>query len=407
VPQQGHEASIGTRADRAEAGADAPAGDASASLEFTGERFLPGTAGEIAQEHWHRYAFARSLARGRRVLDVACGEGYGSAWLAREAADVTGVDIDARAVGHAAATYRASNLRFAVGSATALPLPAASVDAVVSFETLEHLPREAQAGMIAEFDRVLTPTGILVLSSPNRPQYSDARGYRNPFHLHELDRDELVALLGGAFRACRWFRQRRFIGSALWSEDAGSAFEAWSGDAHGAGAAHAPEAMYFVVVAARTPDALPRGACALSLFGDADDREERRLEAQAREVLRLDDLLKARDRALDAQSAHVKHLEELVAHRERLVEARDAELREHAAARDAQARELQDARTRLAETATALGSAQQAAEALEAERARLERAVAAQERIIAYRQSARWWMQLPWLRVRHLWQKVS
>jgi SAM-dependent methyltransferase len=401
VSQQGHGASIGTPSDGPQEAADT----AATGLAFTGERFVPGTVGEIAQEHWHRYAFAQALVRGRRVLDVASGEGYGSAWLAREAAQVTGVDIDARAVGHAASTYRAPNLRFTVGSATDLPLAASSVDAVVSFETLEHLPREAQAGMIAEFDRVLAPDGFLVLSSPNRPQYSDARDYRNPFHLHELDRDELAALLGGAFGARRWFRQRRFIGSALWSEDGGSAFEAWAGDARAAAAARPPEAMYFVVVAAREEHALPRAAAALSLFGDADDREERRLEAQAREVLRLDDLVKARDRALDAQTAHVRHLEMLVAERERLVEARDAELREHVATRDAQTRALDGTRAELAHASTALGSARQAVDALEAERERLERAIAAQERIIAYRQSARWWMQLPWLRVRHLWQK--
>ena len=48
-------------------------------LPFTGERFTPECVREIAHEHWHRYAFARALAGGRRVLDAACGEGYGSA----------------------------------------------------------------------------------------------------------------------------------------------------------------------------------------------------------------------------------------------------------------------------------------------------------------------------------------
>ena len=404
MPERSHEASVAMRANGPQAVVDSTA--AADALPFTGERFVPGTAGEIAQEHWHRYAFARSLVRGRRVLDVACGEGYGSAWLAGEAAAVTGVDIDAPAVAHASATYRAPNLRYLVGSAVALPLAAASVDAIVSFETLEHLPRDAQTGMMAEFARVLAPEGILVLSSPNRPQYSDARDYRNPFHLHELDREGLALLLGSAFPACRWFRQRRFIGSALWSEDAGSAFEAWTGDADRVTAARAPEALYFVVIAARVAAALPAATPALSLFADADDRDERRLEAQAREVLRLDDLLKARDRALDAQAAHVRHLEELITYRERLIGTRDAELRQHVAAREALAGELQGARTRLAEAETQLGSLGQALDALESERVRLERAIAAQERIIAYRQSARWWMQLPWLRVRNLWQKM-
>ena len=66
----------------------------SSDLAFTGERFIPGAPGEIAHEHWHRYAFARRLVAGRRVADVACGEGYGSALLAAAASTVIGLDID-------------------------------------------------------------------------------------------------------------------------------------------------------------------------------------------------------------------------------------------------------------------------------------------------------------------------
>src|SRR3569833_523537 len=98
------------------------AAPAAAGLEFTGERFVPGTRGEIAHEHWHRYAFARRFVAGRRALDVACGEGYGSALLAQTAADVVGVDIDAAAVAHAAVCYGAPNVRFMAGSAAALPI---------------------------------------------------------------------------------------------------------------------------------------------------------------------------------------------------------------------------------------------------------------------------------------------
>jgi len=384
---------------------EAPADDViAAGLEFTGERFVPGTLGEIAHEHWHRYAFARRFVAGRRVADVACGEGYGSALLARDARDTVGVDIDPHAIAHATAGYgTVPNLRFATGSATALPLPPGSRDVVVSFETIEHLPRAAQAGMIAEFARVLTPEGLLVMSSPNRPQYSEARDYHNPFHEHELDRAELEALLASAFPACRWFRQRRYLGSALWSEDAGEGYEALRGDARTVDPAAAPEAMYVVVVAARTQDALPASFPALSLFSDADDAEWERLEAQAREVMRLDALLKSRDDALAAQGAHVVHLEGLVAYRDGIIAERDAQL---VAASEAHVQATSALRADLARASTELGSARQAGEALEAERQRLERAIAAQERIIAYRQSARWWMQLPWLRVRNLWQKV-
>src|SRR5205823_1593386 len=65
-----------------------------ADLDFNGERYVPGVAGEIAYEHWHRYAFARQFVPGRRVLDAACGEGYGTALLAAAAAAAIGVDVD-------------------------------------------------------------------------------------------------------------------------------------------------------------------------------------------------------------------------------------------------------------------------------------------------------------------------
>ncbi|HEY6986037.1 MAG TPA: class I SAM-dependent methyltransferase, partial [Rhodanobacteraceae bacterium] len=175
--------------------------DASA-LPFTGERFTPECVREIWYEHWHRYVFARRLARGRRVLDAACGEGYGSALLADVAAEVVGVDIDAASVAHARERYRAhSNLQFVEGDATALDFPADRFDLVVCCETLEHVA--AQERLIAGFARVLTTDGLLVVSSPDRHMYSEVSGFRNEFHVRELYRDELLALLSPHFPAIR------------------------------------------------------------------------------------------------------------------------------------------------------------------------------------------------------------
>src|SRR5262252_5618642 len=121
--------------------AKAPPGEP--PMEFTGERFVPECTREIWYEHWHRYQFASAVASGRRVLDAACGEGYGSALLARTAQSVVGLDIDAAAVQHARARYgKQSNLRFEQGDAIALPAFASPFDLIVSFETLEHVARQ-------------------------------------------------------------------------------------------------------------------------------------------------------------------------------------------------------------------------------------------------------------------------
>jgi SAM-dependent methyltransferase len=347
-----------------------------ADLQFTGERYVPGTAGEIAHEHWHRYAFAARCATGRRVLDVACGEGYGSGLLSQVATHIIGVDIDAATLAHARQRYaNQANCTFVEGSAAALPISDASVDLVVSFETIEHLSAEDQPRMLAEFARVLAPNGLLVLSSPNRPQYSDARGYANPFHLHELDRSELAQLLAPHLRAQRWYRQRRYLGSALGAEAAQGGYETLAGTASSAGPANAPEAMYFVVVAARDEAALPASLPALSLFTDSEDSELERIDAQAREVLRLDGLLVARDNEVRESYRRAAELEASVAEHARVGSSlRDELASVHAAYR--------------------------------AEHERLTRQIAAQERLVAYRESVRWWLVLPWIRARRLWNRI-
>ena len=163
------------------------------ALTFTGERFTPEHKGPIWYEHWHRYCAVAPLARGRRVLDAACGEGYGAALLATEAAEVVGVDVGADAIAHARPRYAVPNLFFVQASVAELPLAARSSTSIVSFETIEHLA--AQREMLAEFRRVLADDGVLVISSPNRPVYNELGDVENEFHVRELDRDELKLLL--------------------------------------------------------------------------------------------------------------------------------------------------------------------------------------------------------------------
>jgi ubiquinone/menaquinone biosynthesis C-methylase UbiE len=178
-----------------------------ATLTFTGERFLPDQAGEMWAEHWHRYHYVQRFVAGKRVLDVACGEGYGSALMARGASSVVGVDISADAVRHATAAYSdVNNLRYVEARCTKIPFADASFDVAVSFETIEHISEHDE--FLDEIKRVLTPQGLLIISSPNKAEYSDARNFANEFHVKELYRDELAAQLAKRFQHAKWLSQR-------------------------------------------------------------------------------------------------------------------------------------------------------------------------------------------------------
>ena len=186
-------------------------------LEWNGERLTTAVGGQIEIEHLHRYFLARELCRGLDVLDVAAGEGYGTALLAEVARSVVGVEISAPAVMHAVEAYRGPNIRFLEGDARRLPLDTASVDAVVSFETIEHLYEHDQ--FLAEVRRVLRPGGRFIVSSPESEIYSPSGSRANPYHVRELSRAEFGALLRSSFAQVRLLGQRPMLGSALMSEE--------------------------------------------------------------------------------------------------------------------------------------------------------------------------------------------
>lgn len=223
------------------------------SMPFTGERYVPEVRGQIYYEHLHRYSLALRLARGADVLDIASGEGYGAAYLSMVARSVVGVDIDPQSVRHAASRYTEMNLSFRVGSCTHIPLADASVDLVVSFETIEHLSEQDQ--FVREILRVLRPDGRLLMSSPNKLVYSDLPHYENPYHIRELYFDEFRDLLQASFAHCRLYGQRVIGASAIHplrglARDARCIGPTSSEDAWGLPAL--PEPTYFIAVCARS-----------------------------------------------------------------------------------------------------------------------------------------------------------
>lgn len=258
-----------------------------APLPFTGERYHPDVPREMAYEHWHRYAFALELARGRHVLDAASGEGYGAALLARSAASVLGVDLSAEAVAHAQARYGSPRLRFEQGDVLRLDGVAdASIDLVVSFETLEHLADHD--ALLSAFARVLKPDGLLLVSTPDRHTYSELAGHRNPHHVRELYREEFEALLSRHFARHRLYGQRVVAHSMLWRLDGGggatTAYTQDGGDVFG-GVRTLP--MYHVAVCAKRGEALA-GLPALSCFADAQQSVYAHYQQVVRELVLTD-----------------------------------------------------------------------------------------------------------------------
>jgi len=267
-------------------------------LAFDGERFIPGAGVEITYHHWVRYLFARQLAAGKRVLDVASGEGYGAAFLAKIAARVDGFDASPDAVKHALTKYEGdSRLQFTCSDVETFFRSAepASYDLVTAFEIIEHVDARGQEVLLEGVRRVLAPGGVAVISSPDKQIYSDVRLSTNPFHVREMYRDEFEKLLGGFFPSVRLFEQLSFTGAALYEAGAAHARIAemkWTdllrlkGEPHeGVGG----RGEYLVALVAQEPQALDTADFVLldrsrKLIGEEMYRQHLELEAvKARE----------------------------------------------------------------------------------------------------------------------------
>jgi len=218
--------------------------------EFTGERLIPGQVDvDLLNEHMARYTFAVRLARGKRVLDLGCGAGYGAAELARVADRVTGVDVAPDAVEYARAQYTGENLAFEEGSATHLTYADGSFDLVVAFEMIEHL--EDWRGFLTEARRVLAASGQLIVSTPNRLYYTESRGVHgaNPFHVHEFDFAEFNSELRAVFPYVSMFLENHVEGVAFTPFEPGNTVEARVD----ASETVADESHFFVAVCAHRP----------------------------------------------------------------------------------------------------------------------------------------------------------
>jgi SAM-dependent methyltransferase len=167
-------------------------------LPLTGERTLPDVPEE---NYWYRrhlvvYEWIAARVGGLRVLDMACGEGYGSDVLAGAAAGVVGVDANPEAHEHARRRYLRPNLRFQRGLVETFAEPC---DAVVFLQTIEHVQ---DAGAILEhFKSMLAPGGVAYVSTPNLLTLAPpgAEKSDNPWHVLEYRAGEFRQLCEAHF----------------------------------------------------------------------------------------------------------------------------------------------------------------------------------------------------------------
>lgn len=173
-------------------------------LRLTGERTLPDVP---AENYWYRrhlvvYEWIARMVRGRRVIDLGCGEGYGADVLARSAQTVLGVDANPEAHEHARLRYRRANLRFERGLLERHGEPG-SFDAVVFLQTIEHV--QDPLAVLRHVRALLAPGGVAYVSTPNvltlAPRGAEHSG--NPWHIREYRHEEFMALCASAFGRVR------------------------------------------------------------------------------------------------------------------------------------------------------------------------------------------------------------
>ena len=174
-------------------------------IVFTGERVVPGTTPEnIFRESEMRYVFAGQFVRNRSVIDVASGTGIGTQYLMKAGArSCYGFDMNMESLLYAISAYSDRGCRFGACDAARLAVASSSVDVIVSFETIEHLPDPSV--FLRECHRALRRDGFFICSTPDRNFFR--WGPANPFHASEMTRVEFLGRVREFFPNCQLYCQ--------------------------------------------------------------------------------------------------------------------------------------------------------------------------------------------------------
>lgn len=214
-------------------------------MEFTGERMIPEYNVEdlIYSEHLLRYNFCKQFVAGKTVIDIACGSGYGTQIIAEAGAQLAhGADISPETVEYATKTYAHAKSEYFVADGTDLPFGDHCYDVAVSFETIEHL--EHYQKFIDELKRVLSPSGLLIISSPNKDLYPSG----NDFHYEEFTEEEFLTMLQVQFKHVKLYYQNNFLLSSLFESS-----QSLSSNKIDVASSIQSDGMYFVALCSDEP----------------------------------------------------------------------------------------------------------------------------------------------------------
>lgn len=168
---------------------------------------MSGYDGLEASIHLARYALVRELCKGKSVLDLACGEGYGSRLLVEWGADrVIGVDVSKEAIEQARTLFATPRVEYRLADANRLMdlFPEERFDLIVSLETIEHV--EAPEQLLSDFQRLLNPGGVLVVSCPNDWWYYPSSQESNPYHRRKYTFEEFRTMAQATLGTARaWY----------------------------------------------------------------------------------------------------------------------------------------------------------------------------------------------------------
>ncbi len=280
------------------------------TMEDTGERMIPAYhKGQLVYgEHIVRYEAIMPIVKGKTVLDIASGSGYGTEIIASQAKKVFGVDVDAEAVQYATTNYGKKNITFLHGDGIKIPLDDDAVDVVVSFETLEHI--EDYEKFMAEVKRVLKPDGLLVLSTPNDKEFPEGAH----FHIHEFEQKELEKLVDKYFSTTKSYFQATWIYNALLQEKQMSEENLLSIPTRNVAPVETDKALYFYMLCANrkiNEEVLPTAAISEHWSTRKTLEHNEEVGAYIKKTIdHYEGILKAKEKQIEELNQHKQELDE-------------------------------------------------------------------------------------------------